>query len=51
LARGVARIALNPPEQTKVYYAGHLRRFNKREEMRGKGAQEERVDEEALPFE
>jgi uncharacterized protein YbjT (DUF2867 family) len=51
LARGVARIALNPASQTKVYYAGHLRRLNKREEIRGKVAQEVTVEQETLPFE
>jgi len=35
MARGIARIAKNPPEKTEIYYAGHLRRLNKRDELRG----------------
>lgn len=35
MARGVARIATNPPEKTRIYYAGHLRALNKREELHG----------------
>lgn len=35
LARGVARIAINPPEKTRIYHARHLRALNKREELRG----------------
>lgn len=35
MVRGIARIALNPPERTKVYYAGELRRLNTRDERRG----------------
>lgn len=52
LARGIARIALNPPQETKVFYAGHLRRLNKREEIRGKVEQvEASPPQETLPFE
>lgn len=36
IARGIARIALNPPQQTQTYYAGDLRRLNTRDERRGK---------------
>lgn len=35
MARGIARIAKNPPEKTKIYYARNLRRLNKRSEIRG----------------
>ncbi|MGJ3239924.1 MAG: NAD-dependent epimerase/dehydratase family protein [Anaerolineae bacterium] len=35
MARGIARIAKNPPEQTRIYYARHLRQLNKREELQG----------------
>lgn len=35
MARGVARIATNSPEQTRIYYARHLRALNTREELRG----------------
>jgi uncharacterized protein YbjT (DUF2867 family) len=35
LARGIARIALNPPEQSKIFYAQDLRHLNKRHEIRG----------------
>jgi uncharacterized protein YbjT (DUF2867 family) len=52
LARGIARIALNPPNQTKTYYAGQLRRLNKRDEVRGKVGKADGVGEqETLPFE
>jgi uncharacterized protein YbjT (DUF2867 family) len=52
LARGVAHLALNPPSQTKVYYAGHLRRLNKRDEVRGNVAKvEAEAQEKTLPFE
>lgn len=35
LARGVARIALNPPESSRLYFARHLRQLNSRDERRG----------------
>jgi len=35
MARGIARIAHTPPDQTQVYYSSQLRRLNKREELRG----------------
>lgn len=35
LARGVARIALQPEHTQRIYYAPDLRRLNKREERRG----------------
>ncbi len=53
MARGVARIAKNPPENTRIYYAGHLRGLNKREELRGhvpamKGFSD--LEDTAIPF-
>lgn len=52
LARGVAQIALNPPKETKVFFAGHLRRLSKREEAKQeeKATRREEVVE-TLPFE
>lgn len=35
MARGIARIAKNPPDKTKIYHARDLRRLNKRSELRG----------------
>ncbi|MEM9951590.1 MAG: SDR family oxidoreductase [Chloroflexota bacterium] len=35
MARGVARIVKNPPDDMKIYYANHLRRLNQRDELRG----------------
>ena len=35
LARGVSRIALNPPDSHQIFYAGDLRRLNQRHEIRG----------------
>jgi hypothetical protein len=53
MARGIARIAKNPPEQTRIYYAGHLRRLNKRAELRGHVPSMktfEALDDTAVPF-
>jgi uncharacterized protein YbjT (DUF2867 family) len=54
IARGIARIALNPPQQTKIYYAGDLRRLNTRDERRGKllvtDLPKIETQEEVLPF-
>lgn len=36
MVRGIARIALNPPPQTKLYFASDLRRLNTRDERRGR---------------
>ncbi len=33
--RGVARLALQPPQMQRIFYAPHLRRLNSREERRG----------------
>lgn len=35
MARGIARIAKNPPGKTKIYHARDLRKLNKRTELRG----------------
>jgi uncharacterized protein YbjT (DUF2867 family) len=34
--RGIARIALNPPAQSRIYFAGDLRRLNTSDERRGR---------------
>jgi uncharacterized protein YbjT (DUF2867 family) len=36
IARGIARIALNPPQQTRIFYAGDLRRLNTHDERHGR---------------
>jgi uncharacterized protein YbjT (DUF2867 family) len=54
LARGVARIAMQPIQQTRIYHAGDLRRLNSRQELRGNFApveQESSPVEDILPFE
>ncbi|MGB7341931.1 MAG: NAD(P)H-binding protein [Phototrophicaceae bacterium] len=53
MVRGIARIAKDPPEKTRLYYANHLRRLNKRDELRGytnptNSAPE--LDDTAIPF-
>jgi len=53
LARGVARIALNPPPQSRLYAASDLRRLNSRDERRGRAAQLQTFEnppEQAQPF-
>lgn len=54
MVRGIARIAKNPPDNTKIYYSGHLRRLNKREELRGDvPAMQtfEAIEDTKIPFE
>jgi uncharacterized protein YbjT (DUF2867 family) len=54
LARGVARIALNPPGEHRNYHAQHLRRLNKRDEIRGNLPAMQPFEapaEDTLPFE
>lgn len=53
MARGIARIAKNPPDKTKIYYAGDLRRLNKRDELRGHAPAMktfDALDDTAVPF-
>lgn len=54
LARGIARIALNPPESHKIFYAQDLRHLNKRHEIRGTAPAMQpfaATQNETLPFE
>jgi len=56
-SRGIARIALKPPPQTRHYYARQLRKLNTREELQGKATSMQAFDallgieNENLPFE
>lgn len=56
LARGIARIAMQPIQQTKIYHARDLRRLNNSEELRGAHVllpepEPQRAEEDILPFE
>lgn len=53
MVRGIARIAKDPPQKTRVYYANHLRRLNKRDELRGYVTIDNpspQLDDTAIPF-
>lgn len=53
-SRGIARVAIETPEKTKIYYSGDLRKLNKREELRGDAPTMQAfnaLDDTDLPFE